>query len=915
IGCNENAGESDDKYDYDELEESCTCECSYYDDCICDCECEDCAVEIEVLSDFAVISWDGLYDVFTNLMTTDGPYAIDISNNITMNAQLNIPAGRTVYLTGVVLYQPTANARHFTVDGTLTLNGITLRGTGAAAYRGGIMVNGGELIMNAGSVIEGNRAIFGGGVQIANGAIFTMHGGTISNNSAFSTAWGVGVTGGGGVWTECSTFTMHDGVIKNNIANNMGGSLAGSFGGGIGGGGNVGSGFESTFTMNGGHVSGNVARYGGGIRLVNSNVTINAGTISENEAIVVGVSGEGGGLELMFANLTINGGAITGNGARYGGGIRLVESTATMNGGLISGNETIRSGGGVNLTWDSTFTMNNGTISENESQTRAGGVGVNISSEFIMTGGMISNNIARLSSGGVNVNFESTFIMKGGVINGNTAGTIGGGVYLSIDSAFTMSDGNISNNTAGTNGGGVFVDGSNMFTMTGGTIDGNTARLNGGGIYLNRWIVWSTIVYYGMFNMMGGAITNNIAETGDGGGIFSGAHESYPNPLTPTAYHNIILENGTILGNTSGNGRYALPDNYYERTFGHLLNNNEINFRGSHRVEAIIFELNGGNVGGDMDDIEAILAYDIQVGMANVPIPELFGYSLTGWQLGGKVLTSTELAETVVNEPMTFVAQWTRNPGYWFTVTFAPGAQGVFAEQVFTDILHGTATPTFIGTPTGNEGWIFTGWSPTVATTVTANVTYVAQWEEIVPDREYRSIHIYYYLLENGELKRDLENNPHGRQYYGVVGDAFNLEIIGVLDRNELAGDNEYVFVGWRIYVGGVHDQTYLEMNANRLLATFTVPGVLSIGELFLDENILALSDFGVAETIGLVAVWSIVDAQEGGNDGSNDSQQKLPATGVESDMALWSMLLTWSLIVMIGTMAVIRTTKKSRNK
>lgn len=64
-----------------------------------------------------------------------------------------------------------------------------------------------------------------------------------------------------------------------------------------------------------------------------------------------------------------------------------------------------------------------------------------------------------------------------------------------------------------------------------------------------------------------------------------------------------------------------------------------------------------------------------------------------------------------------------------FTVTYTDGADGaVFADKVYRDLSSGTATPAFSGTP-AREGYTFAGWNPAVAETVTANVTYVAQWE------------------------------------------------------------------------------------------------------------------------------------------------------------------------------------------
>lgn len=64
-----------------------------------------------------------------------------------------------------------------------------------------------------------------------------------------------------------------------------------------------------------------------------------------------------------------------------------------------------------------------------------------------------------------------------------------------------------------------------------------------------------------------------------------------------------------------------------------------------------------------------------------------------------------------------------------FTVTYTDGADGaVFPNQVYRDLSSGTPTPAFSGTP-AREGYTFAGWNPAVTETVTANVTYVAQWE------------------------------------------------------------------------------------------------------------------------------------------------------------------------------------------
>ena len=49
--------------------------------------------------------------------------------------------------------------------------------------------------------------------------------------------------------------------------------------------------------------------------------------------------------------------------------------------------------------------------------------------------------------------------------------------------------------------------------------------------------------------------------------------------------------------------------------------------------------------------------------------------------------------------------------------------------RVYGNLLSGVATPAFEGTPT-RTGYVFKGWNPEVAATVTGNATYVARWAE-----------------------------------------------------------------------------------------------------------------------------------------------------------------------------------------
>ena len=66
-----------------------------------------------------------------------------------------------------------------------------------------------------------------------------------------------------------------------------------------------------------------------------------------------------------------------------------------------------------------------------------------------------------------------------------------------------------------------------------------------------------------------------------------------------------------------------------------------------------------------------------------------------------------------------------------YTITYQPGAHGTFTKQTYTAFM-GAATPAFDGTPTGEAGYTFKGWSPNVSGAVSGDQTYTAQWYENV---------------------------------------------------------------------------------------------------------------------------------------------------------------------------------------
>ena len=198
---------------------------------------------------------------------------------------------------------------------------------------------------------------------------------------------------------------------------------------------------------------------------------------------------------------------------------------------------------------------------------------------------------------------------------------------------------------------------------------------------------------------------------------------------------------------------------------------------------------------------------------------------------------------------------------------------------------------------------------------VTVNLT--STWTKPV-QHEYRRIVIHYYLEGTGLLINDVQNNVAGREYISRVGTRFNLD--HVLDRRTLTSDNEYVFEGWAVFVGGVYHSTYLpDLNRSRLHDWFYVPNVVSAASL--DAGILALNDVTiVGETISLHAVWSIYEEETlptptptPAPTPTPPGDKGLPRTGVESSVILWTILLMISLAAV--TYSVLRIARNRKGK
>jgi len=350
---------------------------------------------------------------------------------------------------------------------------------------------------------------------------------------------------------------MNEGVTLKNNRNS-------SYSDSDSGGGVLVNGNDSTFTMNGGTISGNNAYNGGGVSVNGGTFTMNKGTIGGDKTDDRNDSEDGGGGVYVNGGtftMTSNDAKILKNNAEGGGGVFVsANSTFIMDGGIVSRN----SGSGVYVYGsNSQFTMNSGTISGNSGGFSGGGVCVRNSGTFNMTGGTIGGdetgdaNTAQ-KGGGVNVSGGTFTMSKNATISGNrTSGedSKGGGVYVNGGS-FTMEEsatvsGNETTISFGNNGGGgVYVYGSSFTMKDNATVSGNRAILSetsypattfayGGGVYITGT--------GSEFNMFGGTISGNTADNNGGGVYVSGIGKND----TSIFYMN---SNTTISGNNATNG-------------------------------------------------------------------------------------------------------------------------------------------------------------------------------------------------------------------------------------------------------------------------------------------------------------------------------------------------------------------------
>lgn len=149
---------------------------------------------------------------------------------------------------------------------------------------------------------------------------------------------------------------------------------------------------------------------------------------------------------------------------------------------------------------------------------------------------------------------------------------------------------------------------------------------------------------------------------------------------------------------------------------------------------------------------------------AFVGTPARAGYKFLGWE--------PTVAETVT-ENATYVAQWEK----LYTVTYTDGVgEKAFKDDVHSDLEKDTPTPAFSGGTPTRKGFVFDGWNPEVAETVTEDVTYTAQWKPVQPDKKA----IEGAIGRGVAVVCDNQNVKHGAKAYKVtLGEYTVSDVMG----------------------------------------------------------------------------------------------------------------------------------------
>lgn len=179
--------------------------------------------------------------------------------------------------------------------------------------------------------------------------------------------------------------------------------------------------------------------------------------------------------------LTINGtggGVIKGGNSSSGGGGILNEGTLTINGGTIKENKTTSLGAGIYNVTGKTLTLNGGVIDNNQNTTNDGGGIYNQGTFTLTSGSIINNKVTGTSKNGGGIYNTGTMSINGGTIQNNTATGLGAGIYHDGTAFNLQGSPTISSNTVNNSARNVYLTTAHIITITGALSNTTAISLN-----------------------------------------------------------------------------------------------------------------------------------------------------------------------------------------------------------------------------------------------------------------------------------------------------------------------------------------------------------------------------------------------------------------------------------------------------
>ncbi len=339
----------------------------------------------------------------------------------------------------------------------------------------------GSLTMTDGTFTS-NSALGGGAVSIRSACEASFDGTAFIENtvSGFSDKADGNGEGGGAIYVGYGTLSLTDTVFNKNSAietiNAEDSSVNINFGGAI-------DSISSTITLTGGFFEGNSASIGGAIYLrTNSEATFNGTEFKDNSASNAEQGGGGGAICADSSSVVLSGVTATGNSTGfYGGVLTGVDSTISVNNGSFSEN-LAKTGPVFNLRGNSEVTINKVSMTDNVVSKGNGIIYATGSGSLDVTELTASGN-ANTNGGVFYVSGSVTLTIKDSVLSGNSATTYAGAIDFRSSKTLSVTDTIISGNTA-KYGGAMNLAGKGAVEIKGCTFENNTATELGGALHI-----------------------------------------------------------------------------------------------------------------------------------------------------------------------------------------------------------------------------------------------------------------------------------------------------------------------------------------------------------------------------------------------------------------------------------------------